>query len=119
MVGCSTGQWPDERGGGMAELVPSRSTHLISQQERNQETALYDSLILLEQTFDVLIKDGANAYARAETTLAQILIIRIRREIAGNLQYAAEKDLTSLRARLQRIHEQLYPSIEYTGRIEL
>ncbi|MEH6403915.1 MAG: hypothetical protein V7750_11115 [Sneathiella sp.] len=103
----------------MAELVPSRTTHFISQQEQNQEAALYDNLFLLERTFDVLIEDGAHAYARAETTLAQKLIIRIRREIAGSLQYAAEKDLTSLRARLHRIHVQLYPRIDYTSQTKL
>ena len=105
--GCNLTPWPEYRGGGVAEVVPARTGGFFTPASTVRADQLYDQLALLEMGLETLVSRGAYEYARAETTLAQKLIVRIRRELAGDLLVAAEKDLISLRARLDRIHYSL------------
>ncbi len=112
---CSYVSWPEHRGGGMAEITPRDEGVMLISDNLDKAHILYDQLALFEAGLEDLVQKGAFGFARAETTLAQKLIIRIRREIAGDLLIDAEKDLISLRARLSRIQDQLGPQLRFVN----
>lgn len=107
LIGCSIGNWPPMRGGGMAEIAPASRSHLVVAAHDTGKAQLFTQVVQSESFLDELIERGAFRYMPGDTTIAMKLAGRIRREISGDLLSEAETDLIELIDRLSVIDQRL------------
>lgn len=118
MTGCVSVSWPPQRGGGVAETAPPERHEIVLAEAGEAEQQLLSKLEAMEGELNQHIGNGAMKYVPAETTLARLLTVRIRREIAGTLYSDASTDLIELNDRLSVIDRILAKHIEVTGDYE-
>jgi hypothetical protein len=89
-IGAVT-EWPDEGTGGLAERRPTT----------------YQSLADLEYRMWQLESAGAREYAASDFAEAELLLIRIRREVAAGLEMDADTHISLLEHRFDVIERRL------------
>lgn len=99
--GCAS--WPDERGGGAAELAPPHEAANYTEETASWTGTLYLRLSLVESELERIRFDGGMERFPAALTLAEKLAVRVRRELAGGLEVDAAIDLLRLEEQLGRL----------------
>ncbi len=107
LSGCVSIAWPPFNGGGLAEIAPPERHRIVITAVSTSESELLRQLQDEEAMLERLIAIEARRYAAAETTLAERLSKRIRREIAGTLYSDAARNLIELRDRVDMIDRTL------------
>ena len=102
----------------MAETAPPERHAIMLAEASDAERDLLLRLEALEGELAQYVTLGAMRYVPAETTLARLLAVRIRREIAGTLYSAASMDLIELDDRLSVIDRMLAKNSLLTGALE-
>ena len=104
--GCA--EWPDEEGGGAAELAPPGPREVrLSETQTTWSDTLYLRLEQVESELERVTADGGMVRAPAALTLARTLAVRVRRQLAGGLEVDAAIDLLRLEEQVIRMVESL------------
>ncbi|AWB65372.1 OmpA family protein [Saccharobesus litoralis] len=104
-TGCVS--WPEAGNGGLAELRPDNFRTVEADGPIGPEHGLRFDLELTARHLDMLVLEGAELCFPATVVQAKQREARIRRELAGKLDYAAANDLLIQRKVLQRLEQQL------------
>ena len=99
--GCAN--WPEERGGGAAELAPPQEAVNNNDETASWSGTLYLRLSLVESELERIRFDGGMERFPAALTLAEKLSVRVRRQLAGGLEVDAAIDLLRLEEHLERL----------------
>lgn len=104
-TGCVA--WPEHGFGGLAEQRPKNYRTVETDQPLGPEHGLRFDLELTARHLDMLVLEGAELCFPATVVQSKIRESRIRRELDGNLDYAAANDLLVQRQLLARLEQQL------------
>lgn len=104
-TGCTA--WPDQGSGGLAERSQNNYRTVEANETLGPEHGLRFDLELNARHLDMLVLEGAELCFPATVVQAKLRETRIRRELEGNLDYAAANDLLIQRKLLARLEQQL------------
>lgn len=118
-LGACSLTWPEERGGGAAEIsartYPAEFIVAASEGEQALQVQHANCLRKLEW----LAGEGAMRWAPAEMVLAERLAIRAGREIAGGLEADGAANLIALSERIRRIEDAIARAAKPRGGVSL
>lgn len=111
LAGCTT--WPEQHGGGMAELFPADLYPVESQGDLGPEQGLRMEWDLTNRKLDILILKGGELCFPATVVQAELNQKRIIRQLQGGLLYDAATDIVAQRQLLNRLDSRLKDATRY------